>query len=147
MSLKKAGGLKALRKQATDPNRFLITCPACGESIERGKIGVHHLTCKAWGAAMDDSNKKPMTQADLIRQKHSFSTQWAPVVLDADFTRRHWIWMTLSIGILSWGIGYLTPQAPQFWITIGVVPGAFVSFLAFFWFLDKRGRIRPARNQ
>jgi hypothetical protein len=141
LSLKKTSSLKRMRQQATDPNKFLITCPACGMTLERGQVPQHHLICKAWEAAESDSKKKGMTQADFVRMKQSYSQHFA-WVLDADFTRRHWLWMALSYALLCFGIGWISPQSSIFLVNILLVPALLVAAVLGFFFLDKRGRIR-----
>jgi len=62
----------------------------------------------------------------------TFSERWADFVLQADFIRKRWAAALTTLMLLSWLVGYQTPNF-GFWPTILTIPGiALVCLLLFF---------------
>jgi hypothetical protein len=111
--------LKDLRKRATEGAR--ATCPACGKNVPAVELtsGRHVANdCAPFRqAALDAKNprlqerlKQQHDQSKLVMKKQTWSERHFAMLGESDFIRQYWAPSMLALSLLSWLVGYTTPQ-------------------------------------
>ncbi|SRR5712692_5006541 len=131
-----------MSKQIPEKGR-LMTCPACGKTVPNRDIftGKHQRNdCEPFQKALDDAQpgsfqekrKAELRQERLVVRGTTFSERYADFVLQSDFVRKWWIPSWLTTMLLSWLVGYQTPNF-NYWVTMISIPAiAFLCLLLFF---------------
>src|SRR5207245_8133177 len=109
-----------MSKQIPEKSRQMMTCPACGKTVEARYIftGRHNRECEPFKTALQDAQpgsfqekrKAELRQDQLAQKGMTFSERWADFVLQADFVRKRWLAAWLTTMLLSWLVGYQTPN-------------------------------------
>src|SRR6266700_6890690 len=131
-----------MSKQVPGQTRKLMSCPACGKTVEQRDVftGKHNRVCQPFVEALKDSEptsfqqkrRAELKQDQLVQRGMTFSERWADFVLQSDFVRKWWIpsWMTTML--LSWLVGYQTPNF-GFWWTMASIPAITLLCLVLFF--------------
>lgn len=142
----------------------MTLCPACGKTVSTRDIftGKHTRTdCHPFQQALKDSQpgavqqrlKSQLRQDELVKRTQTFSEKWA-WVLETDFVRKHWGWMSLATNLLSWLVGYQTPNFGFFWTMITIPTFTFGIMALYFnrkvvsvvrWII--RRPVKPFKNE
>jgi hypothetical protein len=131
-----------MSKQIPEKSRQLMACPACGKTVEARYIftGRHNRVCQPYVNAYDDAQpgsfqekrRAELRQDQLAQKGMTFSERWADFVLQADFIRKRWAAALTTLMLLSWLVGYQTPNF-GYWPTILTIPAvALVCLMLFF---------------
>lgn len=111
--------LKELRKRATEGPRS--TCPACGKNVPVSELmsGRHAANdCAPFKQAIKDAEipkfqkelQKEHSQARLVMKRQTWSERHFDLLGESNFMRQYWAPSVITLCILSWTIGYITPQ-------------------------------------
>jgi hypothetical protein len=111
--------LKEMRKRATDGPR--ATCPACGKNVALLEItsGRHVANdCAPFKQSALDANnprlqerlKKDHDQSKLVMKRQTWSERHFEMLGESNFIRQYWAPSMLALALLSWLVGYTTPQ-------------------------------------
>ncbi len=125
-----------------EKSRQMMTCPACGKTVEARFIftGRHNRECQPFVTALKDAQpgsfqekrRAELRQDQLALKGRTFSERYADLVLQADFIRKWWIPSTLTLMLMSWLVGYQTPNF-GYWPTMLSIPAIGFFCLALFF--------------
>jgi hypothetical protein len=119
--------LKDLRKRAAEGPRS--TCPACGKNLPVSELtsGRHVANdCAPFKqAALDAKNprlqerlRKEHDQSQIVMKRQTWSERHFDMLGESNFIRQYWAPSMLALALLSWLVGYTTPQgsgSTYFW--------------------------------
>src|SRR5207245_6959766 len=107
--------------------------------------GRNKRECEPFKTALQDAlpgsfqekRKAELRQDQLAQKGMTFSERWADFVLQADFVRKRWLAAWLTTMLLSWLVGYQTPNF-GYWPTMASIP--MISFLCLLLFFNSKLR-------
>ncbi len=119
--------LKELRKRATEGPR--ATCPACGKNLPLIDLtsGRHVANdCAPFKQSALDANnprlqerlQKEHDQRRIVMKRQTWSERHFDMLGESNFIRQYWAPSMLALALLSWLVGYTTPQgsgSTYFW--------------------------------
>lgn len=110
--------LKDLRKKATSGPR--ANCPSCGANVAILELtnGVHAASCPGVKQAIQDARSSSVqkrlqdqhNQAKIVMKKQTWSERHFDMLGESNFIRQYWAPSMLALALLSWLVGYTTPQ-------------------------------------
>jgi hypothetical protein len=140
-----------MSRQIPEKSRQMMTCPACGKTVEARDIftGRHNRVCQPYVKALEESQpgsfqekrKAELRQDQLAQRGMTFSERWADFVLQADFVRKWWIPSLTTLMLLSWLVGYQTPSF-GYWPTMLSIPAIALTCLTLFFNKKMRSLFR-----
>lgn len=121
--------LKELRKQATSGPR--ASCPSCGANLPMLELtsGRHAASCPGIKQAVQDAQNSTLqkrlqqehNQAVAVMKKTTWSERHFDLLGESNFIRQYWAPSVGALMLLSWVVGWTSPQG------IGIL-GEIVSF-------------------
>jgi hypothetical protein len=119
--------LKELRKRATEGPR--ATCPACGKNLPLVELtsGRHvasdcapfkQASLEAKNPRLQERLQKEHDQSQIVMKRQTWSERHFDMLGESNFIRQYWAPSMLALALLSWLVGYTTPQgsgSTYFW--------------------------------
>lgn len=118
--------LKQQRKKATSGPR--ANCPSCGANVAVFELtsGSHAASCSGVRQAIKDAEDAGVQkrlrgehdQRKLVMKKQTWSERHFELLGESNFIRQYWAPSMLALALLSWLVGYTTPQgsgSTYFW--------------------------------
>lgn len=118
--------VKDLRKRATEGPR--ATCPSCGKNLPVVELtsGRHAASCQGIKQAVKDAENSTLQkrlraehdQSKIVMKKQTWSERHFDLLGESNFIRQYWAPSMLALALLSWLVGYTTPQgsgSTYFW--------------------------------
>lgn len=118
--------LKDLRKKATSGAR--ANCPSCGANVAILELtnGTHAASCPGVRQAIQDARNSSVQkrlqqqhdQAKFVMKRQTWSERHFELLGESNFIRQYWAPSMLALALLSWLVGYTTPQgsgSTYFW--------------------------------